>query len=100
MTQLPAGCTATAFSSLPFFGLDGSILGVDVAARSVEACRVSCCNRPACAGFTASDSALRPCLLYANVTQVVPNPLVDSAVLLSALPSATPGGGGSGVVAA
>jgi hypothetical protein len=80
------------FQGLSYFGLDGSILGIDVAARSVEACRVACCNRLECAGFTASDSALRPCLLYANVTQVVPNPLVDSAVLLSALPTATPGG--------
>lgn len=67
----------------------GMIVGInhimDPAANEVL-CRQACCSAGAsCTAYTFTTAAFAPnCYLYANVTNLVPNTLMRSAVLSSA----------------
>jgi hypothetical protein len=57
---------------------------------SEAACRQACCDAPACDGYTfAADlamiSAVAPCYLYVNVTQLIPSGRDASGVRESVL---------------
>ena len=82
-------CKPEFFSWLPHFELDGTVLEVAVAAMDAAGCRVACCAAPGCTGYSLQ---LLPfvtpgtCLLYANVTQLVPSGAWGSGLLVAALP--------------
>ena len=84
-------CKPEFFSLVRGFASDGSLLGFDAGAATMDACRLSCCIAPGCTGFTLgvrSSGAVVPdtCTLYANVTQLVPNAFAATGLLRTALP--------------
>ena len=77
-------CHPSLFRSLPRTDLVGTLVGTALApgqaalVASEVACRQACCDAPACDGYTfAADlamiSAVAPCYLYVNVTQLIPS---------------------------
>lgn len=76
------GCDG--FAVARYFNLDGAVLG-EAAAGSDLGCSGVCCVVPGCTGYSWSR-ALFTCVLYTNVTGLVPNIDVHSGVIKSALP--------------
>jgi hypothetical protein len=70
---------------LPRTDLVGVLLS-NLLQPSGAACFAACCNTPACGGATFARAVLTggarsaDCYLYANVTQLVPSSVVDSAL--------------------
>ena len=89
-------CHPALFRGLPRTDLVGSLVGTALApgqaalVASEIACRQACCDAPACDGYTfAADlamiSAVAPCYLYVNVTQLIPSGRDASGVRESVL---------------
>ena len=89
-------CHPALFRSLPRTDLVGSLVGTALApgqaalVASEAACRQACCDAPACDGYTfAADlamiSAVAPCYLHVNVTQLIPSNGYASGVRESVL---------------
>ena len=76
-------CVCGAFENARYFNLDGSVLGETVTDTDTN-CRSECCITQGCTGY--SWSRARTCVLFTNVTGLVPNIDVHSGVLESALP--------------
>ena len=77
-------CHPALFRGLPRTDLVGSLVGTALApgeaalVASEVACRQACCDAPVCDGYTfAADlamiSAVAPCYLHVNVTQLIPS---------------------------
>jgi hypothetical protein len=87
-------CFASLYRSLPRMDLVGSPIGSTSWVFSEESCRVACCAAaPGCQGysFAINDPAARflntpsACILFSNVTQLIPSSFASSGVLLSSL---------------
>jgi hypothetical protein len=70
------------FAGARYFNLDGAVLSETVATTDLG-CHSECCVTPGCTGH--SRSRARTCVLFTNVTGLVPNIDVHSGVLESAL---------------
>ena len=90
-------CPASLFRVLSRMDLVGTLIATGlpnpISAPSVESCRIACCSVSSCTGysFALHDSghlnmnAPAACFLFSNVTQLVPNNIMSSGVLLSSL---------------
>jgi hypothetical protein len=87
-------CPPARFRSLPAHGLAGTLLTRTPATPAEQDCATACCLDPACEGYSyAPATPPLVCALYANVSGAVPNILVDSGVLRTALDAVAAGGG-------
>ena len=83
-------CQPEFFSWLPHFTLDGDVLGMDAAAVGAAGCRVACCHAAGCTAFGLQilpANVPGTCVLFTNVTQLVPSTGWGAGVLLAALPT-------------
>ena len=86
-------CAASLYRTLPRMDLVGSPVGEVNWLTSEESCRIACCAAPTCQGYSFAlyDAVLRvmaapvACILYSNVTQLIPSSFAASGVLLSSL---------------
>ena len=87
-------CGASLYRGLPYTDLVGQRIGLAAWFISEESCRIACCAAAAgCQGysFAINDPAARflntpsACILFSNVTQLIPSSFASSGVLLSSL---------------
>ena len=93
---MPA-CHESLYRLLPRLDLVGTMLDSAGDYVTESACRNACCNATGCTAYAFASVMLRlasigadglgnikaPCVLYANVTSLVPNSLFSSGALLS-----------------
>ena len=75
---------------LPYYSLDGDVLGIDAAATDASDCRLACCRTPGCTGFTLQvlPAPVRgTCALLANLSQLMPAVTFGTGLLRTALPA-------------
>ena len=82
-------CASSLFVAAPCMELIGESIGVAVSEPSEASCRRLCCDSPGCSGYTFNVEfslgfGKGGCYLKANVTQVIPNTMMNSGVLASA----------------
>ena len=87
-------CAASLYRGLPYTDLVGQRIGLAAWFTSEESCRIACCTAATgCQGysFAINDPAARflntpsACILFSNVTQLIPSSFASSGVLLSSL---------------
>ena len=86
-------CLPSAYSAYPYADLSGTVLSVTLGAPSEKDCQLACCATIRCTGY--SWAGMLPnlaCFLFANVTGVTSNVLLNSGVLVAATPPPTPAG--------
>ena len=84
-------CLPSAYSPYPYSDLSGAVLSVTLGAPSEKDCQLACCGAEQCSGY--SWAGMLPnlaCFLFANVTGVTPNVLLNSGILVAATPPPTP----------